>query len=499
MGQTVGYTLPAPSGGLNLIDSIDNIPPTDALELINMYPVGARVELRGGIGEYSSITGIVKTLITFPQSDGTELLIAAANNQLRSITAGSSTDITGTAPTSDEWQHVVFNRRLFLVNGSDTGQVHTGTGSFSNMTFTGVALSDLINVSSYKERIYFVQKNSQSVWYGGTQSISGALTELPVDYYLKRGGYLVACGSWSAQTGSLTEDLFYILSSEGELLFYSGSYPGDASWRMVQRYVIGKPLGYRAKVHVENDLWFITSRGIVPTSALFSGTSSVATNAISRKVNQIFQAASTGIPFSYLYNARYWSRGQKVIIQYPTSGANTRLLVINAETGAWCRYIYNTSGVCLCHEIHEDKPYYGANSGKIYLSESNRNDDDGPIPFDIRLGYNFFGDRGTYKKFRDLRPLMKTISGITLSVSMETDFQQFPASDTISTSSADSTPWDTSAWDTAEWPGEESYLYDRYSLSGQGHCGALRIQGSIQDAPLEFNAFEVRFELGGQV
>lgn len=509
MGAVTGYTLPAFPGGINLIDSIDQIPEVDAVDLVNVFPVGSRLELREGIEtRWTAAAAAAKTTANLVTTAGTEYLVIAANNNLYIQNGTSSTSIKGaTTPTLDEWQHVVFNNRLYLCNGTDNAQVYIGTGNAADITFTGgstPALNTLINVSTYKERIYFIKKNTGSIWYGGSKAIgTTALVEFDVSYYLKKGGYLVSCGSWSSNIGTTTQDLFYVLSSEGELLFYSGLSPADTAWQLVARYVIGKPLGYRAHVHVENDLWFITNQGIVPVSLLFQTDSSAAVNSISRKVNSIVRLAASVSSFSYMYSGIYYQLGPKVIINLPITTANTMQLVYNVETNGWAIYRYAVEGACLSMDISEGAPYCGSNSGKVYEMESGYSDDTLPISFKIRGGFNFFGRRGQYKVFKDVRPIMKTIAGsFTLQMDIDTDFRQLDSYATITTpelSASDPGVWDVSDWDLSDWADEEVYLFQRYSLRGQGHCGALRISGSMLDAPLEFNAFEIRFEEGSQV
>lgn len=519
MGQFLGYTLPAFPGGINVIDPIDQVPETDAVDLLNVYPQGQRLELRKGtLRAWAADSAAVKTLANLPLATGTEYLVAASDNNLYKQNGTSSTSILGsTTPTSDEWQHTTFNTRLFLCNGVDTPQVWTGSGNCTDLSFTGGStptLSTLINVSSYKERLYFVQKDTAKIWYGNTKAIgTTALNEFDVSYYLKSGGFVVACGSWSSNIGTTTQDLFYVLGSEGDLLFYSGSSPADVAFQLVARYVIGKPLGYRSTLNIENDLWIITNQGIVPVSQLFQTTASFATNSISRKINSIIQSAASAFPFSYIYSGIYYQRGRKVFINFPITSTNTKQLVCNVETGAWTIYKYSvsptegTGGAVLSTAINEGEPYSGSAVGIIYQLESGYVDDSGsgvisvPIPFEIRGGFNFFGKRGLYKVFKDIRPIMKTAAGdFTLEMDIDTDFRQLVSYATIASPETDSeatATWDDDPWDSSPWSEEERYLFARYSLKGQGHCGALRIRGSL-NALLEFNAFEIRYEEGAQ-
>lgn len=508
MGQFQTYTLPAFPGGINKISSIDQVPETDAVDLLNVFP-GTRLELRRGIDTVwtASDGDSNKTLANLVESDGTETLVAAADNDLLIKNGTSSASIKGAASiTLDEWQHTTFNNILFLVNGTDTPLSYTGTGNVSALSFTGGStptLSTLINVTSYKQSLYFVAKNSTSIWYGNFKAVgTTALTEFPVGYFLKLGGRVISCGSWTNNFSVTSQDLFYILSSEGELLFFQGLYPGDTSWSLVARYSIGRPLGYRAHLHVENDLWFITDRGIFPVSALFQGGSAVAGESISRKVNPIIRAAASSFPFSYIYSGVYNAIERKVYINLPITSTGSKQLVLNLETGAWTIYQYAVSGAALTLAMSDGVLYLGAKSGKIYKAETGYDDDDLSIPFRIRGGFNFFGRRGLFKAFKDIRPIIRTSAGVfTLKLDVDTDFRQLNSYATITTpdiETENTSVWDDAAWDTSPWSDEDRYLFSRYSLKGQGHCGALRIEGNMKDALLEFNAFEIRFEEGAQ-
>lgn len=497
-----GYTFPAPRGGLNLVDAIDSTPEEDAIEIVNLYPDGNKVKVRGGYQEHCDTTHTtpIRTLTELPLQDGTTKLISGVDSTLVEVSTATPDDIENTAVTVNDWNSTTFGSRKFLCNGTDTPQVYTGSGNCSDLNFTGPTLANLINVSSFKERLYFVEKDTLSFWYGGTKVVGGgaALTEYEADYFFKRGGRLLFAGSYTSQLGNTPSDLFFACSSQGEILFYGGSYPGG-TWELVARFVIGKPMGYRAFVRVDNDIWVITDQGIVPVSLLFSGGPTVALNAIGRKVNSLVRRYAGSVGFSHLWHGAHWTQGGKVFIVVPKSDTDTFLLVCNTETGAWNVNEYGTAGTVTSIAILDGYPYFGGPAGIVYKGEVNQNDGDEAISFRARLPFSFFGQRGTFKKFIDIRPLMYGIPGQALSLEIDTDFKQSTGSSTISASPAATAEWDVATWDVASWADDASYLYNRYATKNQGHSGAIRISGSVQDAPLEFNAFEVRFETGGQV
>lgn len=285
-------------------------------------------------------------------------------------------------------------------------------------------------------------------------------------------------------------------------MFYQGTTPGDAdNWNLAARYFIGRPLGYNAFIEVDNDTWIITEAGIVPISLLFSGGPTVAQNAVSRKVNPLLQQYAQSVGFSALWRGMYWPQGKRVYVQVPRSASATFLLVCNIETGAWC--IYDYTGIeTISMALLSGVPYFGKSTGGVvYEAEQATSDDGAAIEYDMDLPFTFFGDRQSWKRFLDIRPLMFTESGVTVEVAMNTDFTEGATTKALplGSSSGMLTLWDEADWDTSDWGSEGEYFFDRYGLSGQGHSGSLRVTGQVTDQVLKFTNFEIRFESGGQV
>lgn len=501
MAEHASYTLPAPSGGLNLIDAIDAMPENDALELINYYPQGTNISLRGGSSSHcvAGASAAARTLMVLPLQSGTEKLVKAANSKFYDVSTSTETNITGTTtPTSNDWNHTIFNNRIFAANGADTVQVYTGSGNFADATFTGVTLSSLVNVSSYRQRIYFVKLNSGSFWYGGVSAVSGALTEYDLTSFLTRGGYLLFAGSYTNQNAMTSADLFFVVSSEGEVLFFSGTYPGDSTtWSIVARFPIGKPLGYRAFIRVDNDVLILTRQGIVPVSALFSGGSTIALNTIGRKINPLISSYAFSTPFSHLWHGLHWPGGRRIYITVPRAGNNVLLLVCNTDTGAWTKFDLGSVETAVAISLFGGDPYYGSSTGNIYEMESGQSDNGSPIPMDLLSAFNFFGSRSNFKHFVEVRPLMRSMRGVGFGLGIQTDFVMTASTDIINSTPGESTPWG-SDWGSP-WSSSTEYLFPRYAVRAQGHSGALRIRGNIKDTPLEFNGFDIRFRVGGQI
>ena len=526
-----GFTMPPPYGGLDLVSPIDNMEPTFALELVNVFPGANAPTVRLGYEQFANIgtaTPIV-TLTSLQLKDATTQLIAATDSNIYKITTGGvSTSIKGaTTVTEGEFQTITYGNNLYLCNGVDNAKVYTGTGNVIDVTFTGVSIADLINVTAYKERLYFVEQNTAKVWYGGLQ-VTGtagtpALTSFDFQYVFTKGGYLVGVGSFSTNTSMTSQDYFWACSSEGEIVFYNGTYAGDpTSWALVARYYIGRPLGYRAFVRINNDVWVITEQGIVPISGLFMSDPEAAVQIVSYKVNPLISEYAAVSPFDHQWSGFFWPQGRRVYISIPTTGNSCRFLVYSIDTKGWTQFqLYNDEHAfssCLFNQ----KPYYASATGIVWKGETGQADavtatESQAIAYSGRSAFSFYGSRSNYKAFKDIRPILKVKRGVTLNIGLDTDFRRAPTVTAVSTTSGVFTPWG-SPWGVAPgttlpiapftpvpavtpppWSADVEYVFDRYATKGQGHCAAVRFGGSLKNSTMQILGFEVRYDMGGQV
>ena len=106
--STMTVTVPAPVGGLNTRDSLNLMPPTDAVRLDNWNPGISALSVREGFQPLVSgiAAGPVETLAAF-QAGTVHKLVAAAAGGLYEISAAPALLASGFA--DDRWQSVNFN------------------------------------------------------------------------------------------------------------------------------------------------------------------------------------------------------------------------------------------------------------------------------------------------------------------------------------------------------------------------------------------------------
>lgn len=516
-----GFTLPPPSLGLDLVSPIDNMDPAAALELVNIFPGAGAPTVRLGYEQFadlSTASGGASTQTTFmkemPLADGTSQLIVAQPTQLFAIS--ESAVITNISKVggyiNGTWDHELFADRIYLANGADTPQVYSGTGVAANITGSGVGLTltDLISVASYRERLYWVQKNSMKMWYCttvGETFTAGAPTFKSYDfqYIMRNGGSLCFVGTYTNIRNVTTEDLFFAISTEGEVVMYQGTSPDDATtpWSLVAHFFIGKPLGRGAFVRVNNDVWILTEQGVVPLSALFQLDPEQAVNVVSQKINPLISTYSKTTPFSNLWTGFYWAIGRRVYFSIPTSGTSCLLLVYSIDSKSWTQFNLNQDSHCQTSDTFLSLPFYGSSTGIIYKGETGYADAKtasyagDAITYAMRSAFSFYGSRGNFKHFVDVRPLLQAKRGLQVAIGLDTDFKRQSVVTSVSTTGGLFTPWG-SPWGSG-WSSDVEYIYDRYAAKGQGHCAAIRFGGGVKNSPLQIIGFEIRYDLGGQV
>ena len=135
-------SVPAPIGGWNGRDSLANMQPMDAVQMVNWYPTPTDVTMRKGYTKSSTgITGAVNTLMNYPTTSGYKLF-ADAGTKIWDATSSTATQ-SYAGITNNELQYVnisnVAGNFLVTCNGTDPVTIYDGTNWFSVATTTTAA------------------------------------------------------------------------------------------------------------------------------------------------------------------------------------------------------------------------------------------------------------------------------------------------------------------------------------------------------------------------
>ena len=124
-------SVPAPVGGWNGRDSLAQMSPTDAVQMVNWYPTPTDVTMRKGYTIVSTgITGNVNSLMNYTKTDGTYNLFAAANTKIYDAKPSVAVQVFS-GISNDKFQHVNLTNTAghFLVacNGADPTMIYDGS------------------------------------------------------------------------------------------------------------------------------------------------------------------------------------------------------------------------------------------------------------------------------------------------------------------------------------------------------------------------------------
>ena len=132
-------SIPAPIGGWNARDSLANMSPTDAVQMINFFPTPTDIQLRRGwVKKSTGIAGKVYTTVVYPTNTGYKLF-AFAGTKIWDASTSTATQVFD-GLTSSKMQFVNFSNAagnwIVACNGVDPVVVYDGTKWFFLATTT---------------------------------------------------------------------------------------------------------------------------------------------------------------------------------------------------------------------------------------------------------------------------------------------------------------------------------------------------------------------------
>lgn len=441
-GSATSLSLPSPFGGLNARDGYDQMQPTDAIYLENWFPDFEGCVTRDGfsypVDDIGS--GAVETISEW-RGPGTRDLIGAEAGRLLNIDPDTDTvTVLASGFSSDRWQTVNHSGYMLLVNGEDAPQRYNGTLATATFTGTGLTLSDLIQVATFKSRAYFVEKDSAAFWYGGVGAIGGALSRFDLGQIAQRGGALQAVGSWSVSVGDGLQDLFVAVMDTGEIIVYSGSNPGDANnWSLVGRYWAGRPIGRRCLTRLGGELIVITRSGFIPISVMLQGgTEDDVDKTVWGKINAAIRDDAVMYGDLDGWEAQVDPAQAKMYFNVPLSSGTAKQYVLNVLTGAWALF----TGIPASSLGEYDKQmYFGSPVGKLGLI-GGTTDDGAGITSKARTAFSYLGDRTREKRFTTLRPVMTAKGNIDGNLGINVDYaERIGAATPVEWPNTGTTPW----------------------------------------------------------
>ncbi len=501
-----GYSLPPAIGGLNARDALSSMDPKDALILNNWFPQPSWVELRRGHLTFATLSNPapVDTLMQWAGPTSNKLF-AAASSTIYNVTAGgsvASADAAGKA--NAKWQYVNFGTPgghfIFCVNGSDTPTTYDGSAWSVLSTMSGGTASigfnssNFIYVTSYKGRIWMVEKGSRNAWYLGANSITGLATKFPLGSIFQLGGELIAIGTLSQDAGNGPDDYICFVTSNGEVAIYNGTDPGS-DFTIVGRFQVARPVPLRPLIQVGGDLFILTDDGVISMiRALNIDKAAIGKSALSDKINTLINQSVQSYRDNFGWQLFSYPRGNWAIVNVPaTEHASQFQYIMNTLTGSWCTFTgMNANNWGLLG----DDLYFGGNAGIVYIADTTYTDNGAGILARYKGAFNYLGNRGTNKYVTMIRPVYRANGNPTVLLGVDMDFSDEDPGSNLDIPSGGS-GWDSGTWDDAVFTGDSGYTVQWQTVGGIGYCMAVRLNALSRGQSMQINAFDVQAEIGG--
>lgn len=377
-----------------------------------------------------------------------------------------------------------------------TGWSTTTLAGTNGVSGAALVPSNLITVTVFKQRVWYISNNSMNVWYTAIQAYQGTLGFIALGQIFRLGGYLMQMATWTVDNVSGMDDYAAFITSEGEVAIYQGYDPTQVStWSLIGVFRIGRPIGRRCYTKVGSDVYAICADGLTPLSqAMLTDRTQQNANLTYKILNAINQDVQ-------LYNANFgwqvleYPLGNKLIINVPEqTDTSAHQWVMNSVTKAWCRFRnWNAN----CWELQQDALYYGG-STTVYLADVGTSDAGTPITVDCKPAFSYFDLQGQIKRFVMARPIFVTSALIQPNVILNVDFGDvgIPAP---SFSSGGTAPWNISPWNTTPWGGTNPSLTIKnwLGIAGIGYAACGRLAMQLKNIAVQWYSTDYMLEPGG--
>ena len=394
------------------------------------------------------------------------------------LVTGNEITISGAAPSAYNGTYIVTvtgtsTLTYVMATTPATNAITVGT-YLVNFGVTGVNPNTFVNVNLFKNRLYFTQKDTLSVWYLPTNALGGAASQLDFGGIARNGGFLQGMATWTLDAGQGADDYAVFITNMGEIIVYNGTDPSDAAtWALKGVWQLGYVFSRRCFYKWAGDIMLLTQDGLVPlASALQSSRLDPRINITDKIYYEISKEADAYSTY-FGWQVIYYAKPNMLVINIPNP-TGTEQYVMHTISKAWCNFTgINTT----CFELHNDDLYFGGTGyvGKFWDTNA---DDGGQISATCQQAYSYFDKPGQQKRFTMVRPTFLVDVGTPgIYAGINTDFQ---TQNNLGKVTFVNTPTTTAVWDAAHWDNDVfagNLVISRQwqGVTGLGYAGGINL------------------------
>jgi len=527
---------PAPVGGLNLGSAAYYIPATDAFVLDNVVLRPFGVEVRKGwrswVPPVSSFSGPVATLMSFNSSnEANDRLFACPailTSPIYNVTTPNAAPTLALTPSTPstvlgEWYSVNYRTPAgnFLcavsagagyylystlggwaevVSGSGTGKIEFPAGDTTTT-------KDFATCFVWKNRLWFIKKDSSVAYYLPVQSITGKVAPFDFGPLLSSGGSLAFGANWTYDGGAGLDDFLVICGTNGDMLVYQGTDPAAATtFEMRGVWFIGRiPYGRRGFAQHGGDLLVITEYGVQRVSDHVSGRieDPVGQASLAPKFNPWLARLVSRDPLNPYWFLLNYPAEEFVYVGSPIISLTTNARIsylMNSLTTNWS----SASGLdTLCAVLFQGKFIYGTRTGEVNWGFNGVRDGDNydstvlgnEVTAQINTGFNDFGTPTLNKTALRVRLCGITQGPFAFYARIVPEYDILESQQAPAPGVEVRSLWDVGLWDKALWSELRASFHSWFGVAGFGKKLALQLSFRSQGGTVVTD-YEVTYKEG---
>lgn len=411
------------------------------------------------------------------------------------LSTGDSVTVIGSTPAAYNVSNAAItvtgtNTFTYAALSAPAGAM-TGVGTYTYApAVSGVNTATLVNVNVYQGRLFFIQKNSMQVWYLPLNSVGGAAQYIDLSQQTQLGGAVIAMATWTLQTSDGMTQLAAFITSEGEVVTFTGNDPAlAASWTLVGTFRIGRPVGYRCLAKIGSDVVVVCADGLIPLSKAALTDRESRGIAISDKIVNLLNSDVQSFAQYPGWQVLLYPIGNKVIVNVPAPDA-TYQYVMNTLNGSWTKF---TGWAANCFALMGDSLFFGAN-GYVYQADTGLTDSGSAIQCKAIQAPNYCGSH-EQKMFSAVRPVFVSNGPINASVQICPDFNFTTTASLSKFITASFTYW-SPPW-FSSWSAVTQVYKTWTPTSGIGYSGAIAITMANLGATVQWQSSDIDYQQGG--
>jgi hypothetical protein len=464
MRTNVDRHFEAPTRGLNAVDNIMSMNPKDALVLDNWIAYPDAIQTRPG--NENHVTGAlspIKRLWNYADSAGEELF-ATSDTGVYNVTTAGALPAASIALTNGATSATIIatgaNNYLNIVNGTNNLAQYDGTTWSSIPAFGGSNSSDFSYVETYNQRLFFIRKNTLTIEYLAINSVSGAATAYDLGAIFRRGGYLVALGTWTLDGGTGSDDQLVAVTSMGEVAVFSGSDPSTAAtWTKRGVYYIGKPIGgNQCLLKYGGDLLFISEVGIFPMSKAVQALAIDFTQSISERIHPMISALAALYGSTDGWQLVFQPNIPVIILNIPSLPLHVQFCMYAGSARGGAAWSSFSGWEANCFGLLDGNLYFGTDNGVQLVTGAA--DVGANITATCLTAYQQMGSARN-KRITAMLPYFQPIASFNYILALANDFQSDTTGAVIYPSASTSLSfWGTAIFGTSYWSSVNTVLQD---------------------------------------